>query len=135
MSQVLINEKLEKLVRKENLFELIERLLSDLEKLIRCLEIYLCLCLDSIQPVKRLSKIQAIGSIDAVLSFNYTDTFEWFYQSGQLKMPEYCYIHGRARSKDTKEFNNMVLGIDEYLDTTERNRQVGAPHQSGQGPA
>lgn len=118
------------ILKKEDLLcgysnaERIERLLDDLDRLIRSLEIYLCFCLDLIQPSKRLNKIQDIDSVDAVLSFNYTNTFERLYQPEQSKMPEYCYIHGRAQSKNSQESNNMVLGIDEYLDATERNRQV-----------
>lgn len=101
-----------------------ERLLTDLDRLIRGLEIYLCLCLDLINPTQRLQAVTDIGAVDGVLSFNYTNTFERIYQPGQSQMPEYCYIHGRAQSKNTQESNNMVLGIDEYLDATERNRQV-----------
>ena len=100
-----------------------ERLLTDLDRLIRGLEIYLCLCLDLINPTHRLQAVTDIGAVDGVLSFNYTNTLERIYQPGQFPMPEYCYIHGRAQSKDSQESNNMVLGIDEYLDATERNRQ------------
>ena len=101
-----------------------ERLLTDLDRLIRGLEIYLCFCLDLINPTQRLRAVTDIGAVDGVLSFNYTNTFERIYQSEQSRMPEYCYIHGRAQSKNSQESNNMVLGVDEYLDATERNRQV-----------
>ena len=77
-----------------------------------------------IQPSKRLNIIQDIGSVDAVLSFNYTNTFERLYQPEQFQIPKYCYIHGRARSNNTKKLNNMVLGIDEYLDATARNEKT-----------
>lgn len=108
--------------------ELTERLISDLDRLIRCLEIYLCLTLDLVHPVIRLQTISNIlsdvGSIDGVLSFNYTDTFEKYYEAHNSKRPEYCFVHGRARIENDLILDNMVLGIDEYLDEQDRNAKI-----------
>ncbi len=101
-----------------------KRLLSDLDKLIRCLEIYLCCCLDLIDPSTHLKSITEIGAIDGVLSFNYTNTFEEIYEPKLLRKPEYCYIHGKARMENDIMLDNMVLGIDEYLDDVRKNEDI-----------
>lgn len=112
--------------------ELTERLISDLDRLIRCLEIYLCLTLDLVHPAIRLQTISNIlsdvGSIDGVLSFNYTDTFEKYYEAQNSKRPEYCFVHGRARIENDLILDNMVLGIDEYLDEQDRNTKIEYIH-------
>ena len=107
---------------------LVERLLTDLSRLIRCLEIYLCLCLEQIPVHRRLGAVLDIGAIDKVLSFNYTDTFARFYQPGLCRPPKYCYIHGRAALDNTLDDNNMVLGIDEYLDDDARSQEITFVH-------
>lgn len=107
-----------------NIDVIIERLLQDLDKLIRCLEIYLCLCMDNYQTDKRLQQVLAIKKIDKVLSFNYTDTFRRLYAAPLGMTPEYCYIHGQAKEGDSLSLCNMVLGIDEYLDKEERDRNL-----------
>ena len=68
--------------------------------------------------------VSAIGSVNKVLSFNYTDTFKRIYEPMLETAPEYCYIHGCAKMENTIDFNNMVLGIDEYLDATERSKDI-----------
>lgn len=103
--------------------ELRDWLLSDLDKLIRCLEIYLCLCLEIVPISKQLSLFSQIGRVDKVLSFNYTNTFEKTYRPSPEKFPEYCYIHGRAY-KNSRSSNNMVLGIDEYLPEPARSENI-----------
>ena len=100
-----------------------KRLLSDLNRLTRCLEIYLRLCVEMIKPSERLYALSEIRHVDAVLSFNYTDTFEKIYEPSLDTKPKYCYIHGKARFKDERA-NNMVLGIDEYLDELNRDTKV-----------
>ena len=96
--------------------------LKDLNKLIRCLEIYLCDYVGNMEVIKTLPDIEALPLLDKVLSFNYTNTHEKLY----VKNPtiEYDYIHGRAKIDNTVESNNMVLGIDEYLRGDEKNTNV-----------
>ena len=106
---------------------LIERLLLDLNKLIRCLEIYLCLCLKLVTIQSELSHVNSIindSGIDAVLSFNYTNLFEMKYENILLKKPSYCYIHGKAKLNNDIDGNSMVLGIDEYLEEPARSEKV-----------
>lgn len=88
-----------------------EKLLDDLNRLTRCLEIYLSVYVNSIIPETRLSMINDLG-ITHVLSFNYTNTFERLYGKDEMK---FHYIHGRAECNRSIENCNMILGIDEYL--------------------
>lgn len=104
--------------------QLIDNLLIDLKRLIRCLEIYFCLCLDLIPVEKKLDCVSGMNTIDKVLSFNYTNTFERVYASCFPEKPEYCYIHGRASLTNNIDSNNMVLGIDEFLDPVSRNSDL-----------
>lgn len=60
--------------------------------------------------------------IDAVLSFNYTDTYRRLYDKENII--QYDFIHGKADSNRIIEYNNMVLGIDEYLPEDRRNKDV-----------
>lgn len=66
-------------------------------------------------------------SIDKVVSFNYTDTFRLLYATN-INSIEYDFIHGKVGDKDKFSFNiqdnNMVLGIDEYLDDSRKNIDV-----------
>lgn len=87
-------------------------MLSGLNNLIRCFEIYLSECVEHIEPDERTLDISNIA-FDKVLSFNYTDTYSRLYCKSNSST-EVDYLHGKIRS-DTSSSNNMVLGIDEYL--------------------
>lgn len=100
--------------------ELRDRLLIDLNRLIRAFEIYLCEYIEK-QSIEEISIIKNIHP-DCVLSFNYTNTYETIY--GGRKDIEYDYIHGKADIKNDMETNNMVLGIDEYLPDDRINRDI-----------
>lgn len=98
-------------------------MLNDLNKLIRCLEIYLA-CYINQYSVKKISpNIEELG-IDKVLSFNYTNTYARIYGDPEKGNIEYDYIHGKADINSTMETNNMVLGIDEYLSKKKRNKDI-----------
>ena len=67
---------------------------------------------------------------DAIFSFNYSDTWKrvYEYNRGNVK---YSFIHGKAQSIPyifnmdiCIDKNQMVLGIDEYLPTDRRNKEV-----------
>lgn len=103
---------------------IIDRLLKDLDRLIRCLEIYLCICRNIPTAGKRLRDVLDIGEIHGVLSFNYTNTFERLYAKPLGMNPKYCYIHGQAKEADDISICNMVLGIDEYLSKDDRSKNV-----------
>ena len=96
-------------------FDLIEKTYQDLEKLIRCLEIYLDDCVAKI-PVTRYSPDIKELECDSILSFNYTT----------IPMNQYPllanthYIHGRALAGRSTADNNMVLGVNEYWEDSEK---------------
>lgn len=89
------------------------RALNDLNKLIRCLEIYLSDYI-SIEKCKKLKDV-ALLQIDKVLSFNYTDTYKILYHNSGSSKADYDFIHGKAEIGHNIENCNLVLGIDEYL--------------------
>ncbi len=125
---VLTNGACEKITFKK----IRNRLLKDLNKLIRALEIYLTEYVEKMDIKVVSPDIEDIAiqinsdthtALSAkVLSFNYTNTFEKIYDKS--KRVKYDYIHGKANSSNTIESNNIVLGIDEYLGKKRRNKEV-----------
>ncbi|WP_053071153.1 AbiH family protein [Clostridium botulinum] len=99
----------------------ITRLEDDLNDLIRCLEIYLTCIVEKIQINIKPRSMQF--TCDKVLSFNYTNTYKRMYDDDERNI-EYNYIHGKADINRDSSINNMVLGIDEFLNETERNIDV-----------
>lgn len=93
------------------------RMLNDLNGLIRCLEIYLEDCVRNIDKNKLSLDIYDL-KIDKVLSFNYTDTYNRLY-SVKHRSVECDYIHGKSKIS-SDDPNNMVLGIDEYLSNEDK---------------
>lgn len=96
-----------------------EQFLKDLNRLTRCLEIYLSDYVNNLPVSKRLPDIDGL-KIDKVLSFNYTNTYERIYGKDKPDI-EYDYIHGKAEITHDVDSCNLVLGIDEYLIGEERN--------------
>lgn len=96
-----------------------DNLISDLNKLTRCLEIYLSdyISVDNCPILKDIAGL----NIDHVLSFNYTDTFKLIYDNTNGRI-EYDFIHGKADIDKDINSCNLVLGIDEYLYGDERNK-------------
>ena len=109
-----------------------------LSNLINCLEIYLedfIMKIDVQYIAPDIKRFQ----YDRMISFNYTSTCERIYPCKStftlktkphglfdnkiydLQSP-YEYIHGKVNSDNKK--NNMVLGIDEYLDEDKKNKEV-----------
>lgn len=99
------------------------RMLNDLNRLIRCFEIYLTCYINQISVNKISPNIKELH-IDKVLSFNYTDTYRRIYDDSQKGNIEYDYIHGEADVGHDIETNNMVLGIDEFLPKDRKNKDV-----------
>lgn len=116
-----IVKKCKKRNEENTYLEIRNYLLEDLEKLVRTLEMYLTDYVEKIE-ISKISKDIKELDIDHVLSFNYTDTFEKMY--GRNNYIEYDYIHGKANINSTIESNNMVLGINEYLDDDRKNKDV-----------
>lgn len=98
-----------------------ERLLDDLNSLIRALEIYLTDYVEKMKIEVFSPDIKQL-SIDKVLSFNYSKTYAKLYDAQNLV--EYDYIHGQADIENDIKKNNMVLGIDEYLVAEKRDKQT-----------
>lgn len=91
--------------------DLINRSYHDLQRLVRCLEIYLCDCVNKIDINHVSPDIQALD-IDAILTFNYTNTLTRVYSpKGAI---EFHHIHGRALPNGSPENNSIVLGVNEY---------------------
>lgn len=123
-----ILEKEEKIIQIECLLsleiirELKEELITDLNSLIRCLEIYLddyvrkC-CFDKLKKIKFIETLK----IDKLLTFNYTNTYEHIYGKYNIN---FDYIHGKADIMHNLNSCNLVLGIDEYLDEDKKNTNI-----------
>lgn len=100
-------------------------LLSDLNRFTTAVEIYLKICTknNKVSENLRLPEIDGIGKIDAVISFNYTDTFVR-YLGSEVERSSMCFIHGKIRGTIENMDSPLVLGIDEYLSDEDRNRDV-----------
>lgn len=121
MKEYIENHPFENLKEEITYKQLIMRLEYDLDKLIRALEIYLAEYVNVIKDTEECKAIQGVNP-DCVLSFNYSNTYERLYGNG--KEIQYNYIHGKADINNTVESNNMVLGIDEYLEPERMNKEI-----------
>lgn len=108
--------------KKEEIEKIKKRLINDLNSLARALEIYLSDFVNNLPVKKRLPDIEGL-KIDKVLSFNYTNTYERLYGKDNPNI-EYDYIHGKADINHDIDSCNLVLGIDEYLDGEERDKNT-----------
>jgi len=97
------------------------RFLTDLNRLTRCLEIYLTNYVEEIMPEVKLPDIDKLN-IHCVLSFNYTHTYQRLYDTDRSKKIKYDYIHGEIRADSDIDNCNLILGIDEYLEGYTRDR-------------
>lgn len=89
-------------------------LYDDLEKLVNALEIYLIEFAQKFPVSSKIPQIDALNP-DYVISFNYTKTYEMHYGSAPI-----CHIHGDCGNA----MNNIVLGIDEYVEKENQSKQV-----------
>lgn len=92
----------------------------DLRRLVRCIEIYLTEYVETI-PITKFSQNIIDSAPDAVLCFNYTHTFTKYYHFENTI--DIHFLHGETRNLISSE-NNMVLGIDEYYDSYEKNKHT-----------
>lgn len=107
-----------------------EHLLYDLDRLVCALEIYIWdyvgrINIEYFNP--NIAEINPYG----LISFNYSDTYRNVYADTKIYVK--CdFIHGKAKNNinypyDLKRIidsNNMVLGIDEYLDDDRKNKEI-----------
>ncbi|WP_167957379.1 AbiH family protein [Anaerosporobacter faecicola] len=108
------------LKKKITFSKLIYMLYDDLNRLTRCLEIYLANYVQKLESSIQSPDILGIKP-NKILTFNYTDTYKKIYEHGKV---EYDYIHGKAELTHTLQTNNMVLGIDEYLPEERKNSDI-----------
>lgn len=115
---------IEKLSNDEYYKDIIEELIKDLNNLIKCLEIYIDKYINNTKIEYVSSDIKSL-EIHKVLSFNYSKTFEDIYTTENDNI-ECNYIHGKANylNNTIEKANNMVLGIDEYLDDELKNTEL-----------
>ena len=96
---------------KERKKRFIDFMLSELNKLIVCLDIYIQEFVSRIKCDNYSEQIRALSDV-YLLNFNYTDTYEHVYGSGNLLSSHS--VHGNAYK------DNIVLGIpDDSFDNTE----------------
>ena len=107
--------------------EIRNKLLDDLNKLIRAFEIYLTEYVEKIEIQEKSPDIDEL-EVDFILSFNYTHISSELYNVSSRSKKEitdpFDYIHGEADTNNSIETNNMVLGIDEYLGKKRRNKDI-----------
>lgn len=103
------------------MMKFVDFLYSELEKLIRALEIYIAEFVSNIKIEKVSGDIMHLNP-NHILSFNYSNTYERVY--GEKKEIAYDYIHGKADICNTLETNDMVLGIDEYLKDDKKDSEI-----------
>lgn len=99
-----------------------EQFLDDLNKLTRCLEIYLSDYINNLPVSSKLPDIAGLN-VDKVLTFNYTNTYERLYGKCNPDI-EYDYIHGKADINHDINSCQLVLGIDEYLPEGEKDKNT-----------
>lgn len=97
-------------------------LINDLNRLIRCLEIYLDDFINKITDYKKMDLIKSLNP-HRILSFNYTNTFQRIYGVDNANI-KYHYIHGKANINHTLDNSDIVLGIDEYLPNGEKDNNI-----------
>lgn len=103
---------------KNTCYDFIEKSYHDLEKLIRCLEIYLIYCVEKMQIAYYSPDIKEL-KVNSILSFNYTTIPKYVYPS--LSGTHQHQIHGFAKANRILVNNNMVLGVNEYWQGSEKN--------------
>lgn len=103
----------------EEIYKLINDLLSDLNKLTHALELYLSAIVSHLKP--SLITDFENQSFTHIISFNYTKTFEDYYPGMLSDEHDFCYVHGVANKDSSVDTCNLVLGIDEYLSDDRKN--------------
>lgn len=102
-------------VQKCTWTDFVDKTYKDLQDLVRCLEIYLDDCVSKM-PISCCSPDLRRIEVDSILSFNYTEIPSDVYSSWK----NIHHIHGCAKITRSAEENNMVLGVNEYWDTEEK---------------
>lgn len=118
MSKVSLHDEFKEIREIDNFIAFLN---TELERLIRALEIYIAEFVHEITITKKNVDIERLNP-DHILSFNYSDTYERVY--GKEKGIDYNYIHGKADINKNMITSNLVLGIDEYLDDNRKDEEL-----------
>lgn len=116
--------------KRELKMKVIDSLYESLTKLTTAIEIYFKICttkdiafLENDAMKRWLIDISTgRGAIDKVISFNYTNTFVRYMRNPD--QANICHIHGTIRDSITNTESPLIIGIDEYLDTNNQNKDV-----------
>lgn len=125
----------------DNIRTCIQPMISDLNRLICALEIYVAYHINFIK-IQYYSPDILYHSFDKMISFNYSDTYSRLY-AVTYDDADYHFVHGRALHagflssyalsqlentlsslESYMSQNNMVLGIDEYLPDDRKDKEV-----------
>lgn len=112
---------------KDSLLSFRDSLSQHLDSFIYALEIYLFDFVGKVYiSVNQInSDIKSLRP-DAILSFNYTNTYRHIYHpDNEIK---YCFIHGKATHGSSVESSKLVLGIDEHLKDDRKNTDLEFLH-------
>lgn len=94
---------------------------SNLQMLIRALEIYIAFFVNEIDISRSIPDIEGLCP-DRILSFNYSNTYGRVYGTKGGRIIDF--VHGKATQDHDINSCNMVVGIDDYLDEKERNEKL-----------
>ena len=109
-----------------------EKFVKDLNRLTRCLELYLSDFLDIVQ-CKKIPLFANANALDYVITFNYTDTYErlyldklsdMFYCGEKSKEEKIHYIHGKARFNEDIQ-NTIDKVLKEKLESISKEYENG----------
>lgn len=104
---------------KKTYQDFLDKSYYDLRRFVRCMEIYLLDCVEK-HVINILSQDIINIKADYVLCFNYTHTYKKLYDNSNKA--EIHYLHGETQ--DNIDSNNMVLGINEYYSTYEKDQHT-----------
>lgn len=91
---------------------------DDFSKLVRALELYINYFID-FDKVNKRNIFDGI-EFDYLITFNYTNTYRTLYN----RTISQDFIHGQAQANRNKEDSNVVLGIEEFLDEGQKDRDI-----------
>ena len=137
ISNKFLKNKIRSLHKKITYRELRDRLVNDLNMLIRAIELYLTYYVEEIDIKVISPDVESIAVLsyqdmgiakygfNRVISFNYTNTYQTKYLKPYRNTDEFIdYIHGKADLNNTIESSNLVLGINEYLPDDRKDKDV-----------
>ena len=104
-------------IEKDKIEGMLQKISNDLTRLTELLGYYLSVVVTLMLKNGKLHSIKQIKElkIDRILSFNYTNTYKLLYDERGDDI-EYHHIHGICMRNNKDDDNNMVLGVNDYLE-------------------